>query len=180
MHGETHNFEAGLQAMTDDARRAAAIQARRQRHDRRVTSELSGTFAGTLIEIGETGSAATVLTRTGATLRGQIIAVGPEFVGLRTAERHEVIVRQRAIEGVREPGHGHDRSVDVGTAGFDLADVLDNASTMGRRVAFTLTSGNTLAGRIDRVGIDQAVLTLDGDGETITVPLQAIDQVVIA
>ena len=181
MQGETHNnFDAGLQSMTDDARRSEAIEARKRRGDRRVAAGLSGTFAGTLTEIAESRSAVTVLTRTGSTLRGHIVSIGPDVIALGSTDRTRVVVRLQAIEGLRETGQGHDRNIAAVTGGLDLADVLDEAGNQRSRVTLTLASGNALAGHIDRVGIDQVVLTLDGDGEAMTVPLAAIDQVVVA
>ena len=180
MKGEQHSFDSQLHALTDEARRAEAIEQRRQRSNRAMSAALSGTFLGTLTELAETGATATILTRTGSAIRGQIAAVGPDIVVVQAAERARTIVRHAAIEGLREPGVGHNRTVESITNGPELAHILDGYVGEQTRMAFTLSTGNKMMGRIDRVGLDQLVITLDGGGETMTIPLAAIDQVVIS
>ena len=180
MQGDQHNFDSQLHALTDDARRAEAIQQRRQRSNRAMSAALSGTFLGTLTELAETGSVVTVLTRTGATIRGQIAAVGPDIVVVHAAERARTLIRLAAIEGLREPGVGHNRTVESISGGPELAHILDGYVGEHTRMAFTLSTGNKFMGRIDRVGLDQLVITLDGGGEAMTIPLAVVDQVVIS
>jgi len=180
MPGEHSDFDSQLHMLTDDARRAEAIAARRRRSDRKFAAALSGTFAGTLSELTETGAIATVMTRTGATVRGQISGLGPDVVIIQVADRSRVILRLATIEGLREPGVGHDRTTDPISSGPDMAQLLDEYTSEQHRIAFTMASGNRFMGRISRVGIDQVVITLDGDGESLTVPLEAIDHVVIS
>ena len=179
MHEPHGDFDSHLHALADEARRQEAIAARRRKADRRVSAALSGTFAGTLTELAEAGSVVSILTRVGSAIRGQIIALGPEVLVVRTGDQNRVALRTSAIEGVRESGSGHDRTVDEITSGADLAQILDAQAHDRRRVSFTMSSGNHIMGQINRVGLDQVVVTLDGDGETMTVPLFAIDQVVI-
>lgn len=180
MPGEQSGFDAQLHTMADAERRAQAIEARRRRSDRRAAAELSGTFLGTLIELVETNSVVTVLTRTGSHFRGQLRTVGPEIIVLNVGADIQVVIRQSAIEALREFGSGHDRTVEILPTGPQLADVLDSYATDRQRLSATLSSGNNLAGRVSRVGIDQLVLILDGDGEMATIPLAAIDQVVVS
>lgn len=179
MQQEYGDFDSQLHALSDDARRQEAIAARRRKSDRQVAAGLSSTFAGTLTELAETGSIVTVVTRTGGTIRGQITALGPEIVVVRASDQASVILRTAGIEGLRERGAGHDRGVDAINSGADLALILDTYAQERHRVSITLASGNHMMGRVDRVGMDQLVITLDGDGESMTVPLSAIDQVVI-
>ena len=178
MPGEHGGFDAQLHALTDDERRAEAIKRRRRQSDRRVAAALSGTFVGTLTEIFETGSVVTVLTRSGSNFRGTIAALGPEIVVLTVGANAQVVLRQEAIEGLREFGSGHDRTVETIAHGPELADILDQWTNENRRLSLTLSRGNTVAGQLSRVGLDQVVLVLDGDGETMTIPLAGIDQIV--
>ena len=180
MTSESSNFDARLAELADEARRTEAIQARRQHDDRKLAAALSGTFAGTLTEIAETGAPVTVQVRTGGIVRGQIVSLGPNVVVLRVNESSLTVLSRLAIEGLREVGAGHDRMIDVIDGGANLAEILDNYAQGGRRVAFTLSTGNIMMGRIDRVGIDQVVIRLDGDGESMTIPLTAVDQVTVS
>ena len=180
MTRESSNFDARLAELADEARRTEAIQARRQHDDRKLAAALSGTFAGTLTEIAETGAPVTVQMRTGGIVRGQIVSLGPNVVVLRVNESSLTVLSRLAIEGLREVGAGHDRMIDVIDGGANLAEILDNYAQGGRRVAFTLSTGNIMLGRIDRVGIDQVVIRLDGDGESMTIPLTAVDQVTVS
>ena len=180
MTSESSNFDARLAELADEARRTEAIQARRQHDDRKLAAALSGTFAGTLTEIAETGAPVTVQMRTGGIVRGQIVSLGPNVVVLRVNESSLTVLSRLAIEGLREVGAGHDRMIDVIDGGANLAEILDNYAQGGRRVAFTLSTGNIMMGRIDRVGIDQVVIRLDGDGESMTIPLTAVDQVTVS
>ena len=180
MPGEQSGFDAQLHTLTDTERRAQAIEERRRRSDRRAAAELSGTFLGTLIELLETSGVVTVLTRAGSNFRGQVVAVGPAIVVLRVGDGIQVVVRQAAIEGLREFGSGHNRTIEELSSGPQLADVLDSYATDHQRVSLTLSRGNNLVGSVSRVGLDQIVLILDGDGESMTIPLSAVDQVVVS
>jgi len=173
-------FDAGLEALNDAARREEAARARQQREDRQLAAALSGTFAGTLVELAETGSIVTVQTRTGATIRGEITGLGPDVVMVRITDDSHAVLRRLSIEGLREPTVGHDRHVEEITEGPELAEILDDYSNDGQRLAFTLSTGNRIMGHVDRVGLDQVIITLDGAGDTMTIPLFAIDQVVIS
>jgi len=176
---ENSDFTAGLEQLSDAARREAAIRARQQQSDRKLAAALSGTFAGTLTELAETGAAVTVQTRTGATIRGEITGLGPDVVILRIAEKSHAVLRRLSIEGLREPTVGHDRHVEAITDGPEMAEILDEYANAGQRLALTLSTGNRVMGHIDRVGLDQVIINLDGDRETMTIPLFAIDQVVM-
>jgi len=175
------SFDSELTSLTDDARRAEAIRARQQRSDRSLAAALSGTFTGTLVELAETRAPVSIRTRSGATIRGVVDRLGPDVViVLQNDGTHEVLIRSLAIEALVEQGSGHDRHHEPITDGPELADHLDKLSGTNERIAVTLSTGNRLMGSIQRVGIDQLVLRLDGDADTVTVPLFAIDQVVMA
>lgn len=179
MERETNDFDTQLGSLADEARRDEAIRARRQRADRRLAAALSGTFTGTLMELSETGTTVTVLTRTGSTVRGHIVEVGPEVIVVHVGNRSRVLVSRNAIEGLRESGAGHNRTVLDVPEGPEMASILDGHAGHRDRASFTLSTGNRLMGIIDRVGVDQIVVSLDGDGESMTIPLTAIDQVVL-
>jgi hypothetical protein len=102
MTHQPSSFDDELGKLTDDARRAEATRTRRQRSDRSVTAALSGTFAGTLTEVGEAQTPVAILTRNGGHLRGTIASVGPDVVVVQPAARtSRVLLHLDAIEGIR-------------------------------------------------------------------------------
>ena len=180
IHDES-SFDKQLNDLTDDARRTEAARERLNRSDRALAAALSGTFAGTLTELAETQAPVSVLTRSGNSIRGTVLALGPDVVVMAPAEgQNRILVRRLAIEALVEQGPGHDRQVDAISSGPELAELLDEYSVDQDRLAVTMSTGNRLMGAVQRVGIDQMTLRLDGDADTVTVPLHAIDQVVLA
>ena len=178
MPQEPSTFDTQLSELTDDARRTAAASERLHQVDRGYAAALSGTFAGTLTEVAETRAPVTFMTRTGSSIRGTVVALGPDVVVVSHLEgQHRVLIRPGAIEAVVEQGRGHDRDVEQIDSGPELADLLDEHSEDNDRLALTLSTGNRMMGTVQRVGIDQVILRLDGDADTVTVPLHAIDQV---
>lgn len=178
---EPSSFDSHLTDLTDGARRAEAARDRLSQSDRALAAALSGTFAGTLTELAETRAPVNVMTRTGSSIRGTVLALGPDVVVLSPADgQNRVLIRRIAIEALIEQGPGHDRDIPVIDSGPELAELLDEYSEANDRLALTMSTGNKLMGAVQRVGVDQMVLRLDGDADTVTVPLHAIDQVVIA
>ena len=181
MAQDSSPFDTQLTDLTDGARRAEAARERLQRSDRALAAALSGTFAGTLTELAETRAPVNVITRTGNTIRGTITALGPDVVVISPTDgQNRVLVRRLAIEALVEQGPGHDRDIAHIDSGPELAELLDEFSEDNDRLALTMSTGNRLMGAVQRVGVDQMVIRLDGDADTVTVPLHAIDQVVIS
>lgn len=142
---------------------------------------LSGNFLGSLVELAETGAPVAILTRTEATVRGIVAEVGTDSIVLRTAtSANDVLLRTAAIEGLLETGSGHDRHVEAASQGASLVDLLDRYSEPNERIAVTTSSGNIVSGRVLRIGEDQLLVVLDGHGDTMTIPVDAIDQAVMA
>jgi hypothetical protein len=181
MTQEPSRFDDELDKLADSARRAEATRARRQRSDRSVAAALSGTFVGTLTEVGETQTPVAILTRNGGHLRGTVASVGPDVVVVQPATATaRVLLHLNAIEGVRSTSKGHDRETPSIPSGPGLAELLDEFAESRDRLALTLASGNRVMGVVQRVGVDQLVLVLDGEADSMTVPIQKIDQVVMA
>lgn len=109
------------------------------------------------------------------------MGLGPDVVVVQPAgAQRRIILRTLAIEAIVEQGPAHTRTVENLDGGPELADILDELSADNERIGLTLSTGNRVMGAILQVGIDQVALRLDGDADTITVPLFAIDQVVLA
>jgi len=174
-----NSFDEQLGRLTDDARRANATLSRRQRSDRSLAASLSATFAGTLLELLETQTTTTVLTRSGSTIRGTVDVLGADLVVVRSVGMSRTLVRISAIEGLREAGRGHDRETRIDFDGPSWGELLDELSHENQRLAITLGSGNRVMGAAERIGLDQLVLRLDGGADALTIPLHAIDQAVV-
>ena len=176
----TH-FDNKLLALADDERRAARARARLQRADRALVDGLGATFAGTLTELVETQAPVTVLTRTASAIRGTVAALGSNAIVVQSDKNaNQVLIRTASIEGLLESGSGHDRSVSSIEDRPTFAELLDRLNADRTRIAVTTASGNRVMGTVDRIGQDQIVLTLDGRGDTMTIPVATIDQVVAA
>ena len=179
MNAVSSPFDRQLQVLADDERRARSARARMQNSDRKMVAALSGTFRGTLVELHETAAPVTVLTRTGASIRGTVLTVGKDVVVIRTNKSgSDACIRIEAVEALLEAGKGHDRRITESGNGPSFAELLDTYSESADRIAVTTASGNQVMGTVVRVGEDQVVLQLDGNGDAMTLRLPAIDQVV--
>lgn len=181
MHSSPATFDSELSSLSDHERRARSVRERRQRTDRVVLDSISSTFLGTLTELAETSAPVTVLTRNESSIRGAIEAVASDVAVISTNDaKTTVLVRVSAIEGLLEVGAIHGRRVETPADTRNFGDLLDQHAQSGMRVALALASTNRVVGRLGHVGQDQIVLTLDGSGETMTIPTSAIDQAVIS
>lgn len=181
MHNSPATFDSELSSLTDHERRARSVRERRQRTDRVVLDSISSTFLGTLTELAETQAPITLLIRNESSIRGSIAAVANDVVVVATSNRsNTVLLRVSAIEALLEVGEIHGRRVESPADTRTFGDLLDEVAQSGMRIALTLASTNRVVGRLGHVGQDQIVLTLDGSGETMTVPTNAIDQAVVS
>ena len=179
MAHQPNTFDNELGRLADGARRAEATRSRVHRSDRSLAASLSATFTGTLVELFETQATASILTRSGSSIRGTIVALGADVVVVQSAGVTRTLVRVSAIEGLREAGHGHDRTTNEDANGPSWGELLDELTHDNDRLAITLGSGNKVMGAVERVGLDQLVLRLDGGADALSIPLHAIDQAVI-
>lgn len=144
-------------------------------------SGLSSTFHGSLLELAETGSPVTVLTRAGSNHRGTVAEVSADAAIVRTNTAGlEVLLRSSCIEGIREVGPGHNRTIETAPQAPNFATLLDRYADTRERLALTVASGNKFMGHVRNVGDDQLILELDGCSDTMTIPVAAIDEVVLA
>lgn len=174
-------FDKKLQVLADDQRRVESARARLRRADRAFVESLSGTFVGTLTELVETQAPVTVLTSSSAAIRGTIAVLGRDAIVVHSDKSAgEVLIRTTSIEGLLEHGAGHDREVANAEDRPSFSELLDRFSENLTRLAVTTTSGNRVMGTLARIGQDQVVLTLDGRGDTMTVPTSTIARVVSA
>ena len=167
-------------SFADEARRGEARRTRIERSDRAVAAELSATFVGTLVELAELGRPVVIVTGAGSHHRGRIAGVGADVIVVqRETDGRRVLLAPAAIDAIRESSPGHRRPVDDAPRSPRLADVLDELSTDGARLAVVTAGGNRFMGRAQHVGVDQLVIGLDGDGDSLTLPLAAIFEVAV-
>jgi hypothetical protein len=151
---------------TDDAVRARA----RERSLRQQATE-EATLAGLLADLAEEQAEVTVRLRSGRVAQGRPVAVGTDFVVLRSGATGEVLLALPAISGVRRrPG---ERAPD--TTGrrpppkaASLAAYISSVAPERPRVAVTLSGEpGSLAGELRSGGLDVLTILLDGDPPAI-------------
>jgi hypothetical protein len=164
------------EARVDEAARRR-VRERWLRHQ----AEEDATVAGVLADVAERGAPVALHARGGRRHRGEVRALGRDFVALRSATS-DVVVALAAITSVHiEPGRRAtvgDRSV---MTSLRLSDVLVELAAE-RVAALLVTTGgdDAVAGTLQSVGRDVVVVRLAGDpGGTAYVPLAAIAEAVL-
>jgi hypothetical protein len=177
----------GLDARIDrwaaDARvdEAARLRARERWLERQAQE--GATVAGVLADVAERGAPVAVHVPGGRRHRGEVRAVGADFVALRSA-RADVIVALAAVTSVCTlPGEASsigDRSI---ATSLRLVDVLGELAAEGASVVLATAGGDDpIAGALRSVGRDVVVVRVAGAGAaavTAYVPIAAIVEVVV-
>jgi hypothetical protein len=175
----------GLAARIDrwaaDARVDEAARLRARERWLRQQAEEEGSLAGVLADIAERGASVALHVRGGRRHRGEVAALGSDFVALRSAGA-DVIVALHAVTSVRTlPGEAStigDRS--VGTS-HRLVDVL--AGLAAERAAMVLVLADrdeAVAGVVLWAGQDVVgVRVAGGAAVTAYVPVGAIVEVAV-
>jgi hypothetical protein len=175
----------GLDARID--RWAADVRvdeaARRRARERwlRRQAEEEGSLRGVLADVAERGVPVAVHVRGGRQHRGQVRAVGADFVALRSAAT-DVIIAIAAVTSVRtRPGDAStigDRSI---TSSLRLVDVLADLAAEMAAVLLVMAGGDdAVAGVLGSVGRDVVgVRVADAPAVTAYVPIGAIVEMVL-
>jgi hypothetical protein len=177
-----NDLVARLERWVADARADGAVAERtRERWLRQVADE-SATYAGVLVDLAERGTPVAVHTAGGRRHRGVVAGVGTDFVALRAASGHDVLLAFSGIAAVRVDGGGApvgDRVVDVE---MGLAEALAAiAGARPRVLVVTSADGEGLAGELRAVGRDVVTLRLDGaDRSPAYVAIASIAEVTLA
>jgi hypothetical protein len=175
----------GLAARIDrwaaDARIDEAARLRARERWLRHQAEEEGSLAGVLADVAERGASIALHVRGGRRHRGEVAALGSDFVALRSAGA-DVIVALPAVTSVRTlPGEAAtigDRS--IGTW-HRLVDVLAGLAAERAAVLLVVADGDeAVAGVVRSVGQDVVGVRVAG-GPTVTayVPVGAIVEVVV-
>jgi hypothetical protein len=175
----------GLAARIDrwaaDARVDEAARLRARERWLRHQAEEEGSLAGVLADVAERGASVALHVRGGRRHRGEIAALGADFIALRSAGA-DVIVVLPAVTSLRTlPGEAPtigDRS--IGTS-HRLVDVLAGLAAERASVLLVLADGDEAVGGVvlwvgqDVVGVRVA----GGAAVTAYVPVGAIVEVLV-
>ncbi|MGH9229649.1 MAG: hypothetical protein ACRD07_13165 [Acidimicrobiales bacterium] len=174
----------GLAARIDrwaaDARVDEAARRRARERWLRQQAEEEGSLAGVLADVAERGVPVAVHVRGGRQHRGEIRALGSDFVALRSGDA-DVVVALAAVTSMRtRPGEVPtigDRSI---ATSLRLVDVLAGLASERAAVLLVMAGDDTVAGALRSVGQDVVRLGVAGAaGVTAYVPVGAIVEVVV-
>jgi hypothetical protein len=190
--GPGGDLSARLERWAAEARVDEAARQRTRERWLLQQAEEGGRFTGVLCDLAERGTAVAVRTRAGRQHRGRVLAVGDDFVAVDTGSSGAAdgtdgsgaaFVALAAVSSVRVmPGSATaptgDRAVRTG---LRLAEVLAGLAAERERVRIVaLDGGDAIAGSLRSVGLDVAVVRLDGrDPATAYVPIPAITELTL-
>lgn len=167
---------ASLAAWTAEKRADEAAEGRqRERWLRQMVAE-SATLVGTLIDLAESKARISVALTGGQAVHGQAVAVGQDFVAIRSEGGATLVVALARLKRVwtqSETGGGGDRPPTLELA---MADFLLQLSHERSLVALVV-GGEPVVGRLTAVGQDVAMLVTGEPAITVLVPLEQIDLV---
>jgi hypothetical protein len=173
-------WSARIDRWAADARvdEAARLRGRERWLGRQAQEE--GSLAGVLADVAERGAPVALHVRGGRRHRGEVRALGSDFVAVRSADA-DVIVALAAVTSVRTlPGEAStigDRSI---ATSLSLVDVLAGLAAERAAVLLVLAGGDdAVAGALRSVGQDVVAVRLPGAAVTAYVPVGAIVEVVV-
>ena len=184
--GPGSDLSARLERWAAEARVDDAARQRTRERWLLQQAEEGGRLAGVLCDLAEQGAALAVRTRAGRQHQGRIRAVGDDFVAVDPGApggSAAVFVALGALSSVRvTPGSAAaptgDRSARTG---LRLAEVLAGLAAERERVLIVAHDGeDAVAGSLRSVGLDVAVVRLDGpEPTTVYVPISAITELTL-
>jgi hypothetical protein len=146
-------------------------------------AEEGGRLTGVLCDLAERGTAVALRTRAGRQHRGRVRAIGDDFVAVDAGSSDAVFVALAAVSSVRvmptaATAPTGDRAVRTG---LRLAEVLAGLAAERERVLIVALDGEeAIAGSLRSVGLDVAVVRLDGpDPATVYVPIPSITELTL-
>jgi hypothetical protein len=172
-----------LVGLTDDERLAAAIQERAQVRDLTQRATELATLAGTLRDLAERRAGVSLLTVSGRTHRGSLLAVSVDHVVLATASGQQVLVRVDAI-AVTRPDPDSRAPLAQGDREPATDQLLAERASLwveDRPVLAVSVRGvpDLLRGRLLAVAEDLLTLSLDGARTPTYVTIDAVEAVAL-
>lgn len=185
--GRASNLTARLAEFVAEARAEEAAGSRSREAFLRRSAAEEGSFAGVLVDLAERGDPVLVTAAGGRRLRGHLVAVGSDFVALRTGDGREVLLAHRGIASVtteeRVSATAGDRPVVLPIGLAEALAVLAEDRPRVLVVTLVATDGadRGVAGELRAVGRDVVVLRLEGVGQRAAyVPMANVAEVSLA
>ncbi len=176
-------FLASLDHLVADAVAEEAARERSQERTLHEIAESEATLAGLLLDRSERRSPVVVRTTGGRAHRGQVLAVGRDFVVLRDRPRPPVMVALDAVAAVRPEPEDRSAAATGGRAAplnVSLAALLARLSGDRPRVLVAAAGDEPVAGQLRSVGLDVLTLRLDGDHRlSVHVALAALAEITL-
>ncbi|MXW61899.1 MAG: hypothetical protein F4003_08990 [Acidimicrobiaceae bacterium] len=176
------NFDDPLAGLSDwladcQVDEAAASRARQRSLEQQATQE--SCVAGVLLDLAERGLPATVKTAGGQVCKGQIIAVGSDFVFVRGHEG-DLLIPTRAVATIRTSPTDRPVTGARQASPMVLVDTLDELVADQASVVVTV-GDDCVDGRLQAVGTDViAVAVGKGRKELVHIATAAIERVLVA
>ena len=170
---------AQLERWAARARAEDAARSRTRERWLRQQAAEDARFEGVALDLAERGAGVVLLTTTGRSHRGRIVAVARDFfllrddAGIATFVTFPAIAALRPEDGDRSGPAASDRTAPLGTR---LADVFVGLAGDRPRVRIGLEGGGeVLAGELRAAGADVVTVRLDGaPGGTAYVLMSAV------
>ncbi|HZA78617.1 MAG TPA: hypothetical protein VE623_19735 [Acidimicrobiales bacterium] len=175
----------GLAARIDrwaaEARVDEAARRRAREHWLRHQAEEEASLSGVLTDVAERRTPVILHVRGGRQHRGDVRAVGRDFVALRSGATETIVALDAVVSVQTRPGEAPaigDRPI---TTALRLSDVLAELAGERSPALLVMADGDeAVAGIVRSVGTDVVVVRLAGDAPgTAYVPLGAITEVVL-
>lgn len=157
------SFAARLDRWVADARADEAALARSRERWLQDVAAQEATIAGVLADLAERHASISVEVG-GRRHHGTVVALGADFLALRTGAGADVLLALSAL-GVVRAAPTVDRALGDRMIATELrlADVLAELAADRERVRLVGASGDTVAGELRGVGLDVVVVRTDGD-----------------
>ncbi len=169
--------------LLDEERAAGEVAARLRERALRQAAEEGATLAGLLIDLAERGAQVVVHTEAGTAHQGRLVAVGADYVVVRTEGGSEPHLRLDTLESVRlqrAERHGRPDGDRRPLVDLRLVEVLGRVVEERPRVVLRTRGGQRVAGELRSVGADVVTLVLDGErDQACCVPAAAIAEAVV-
>lgn len=166
MDDDQEPADEALLGLLDQTRADQAAAERSRERSLRQQAEESARFSGLSLGLAERGAPVTVRTTSGRVHRGELLAVGHDFAGLRALDGTETDLLIAALSAVRADAALRPvEAADARTPALDLrmAELLAQEAADRPRVAVMLAGDpEPVVGRLRGVGED--VVTVESDG----------------
>lgn len=171
-------------SLEDDARHAAEVAARSERHQRLQRASELATWVGTLEDLAERRLPVVLQLAGSRRVRGSLVAAEPDLVALRSEAGQLVVVRAAAVRVLR-PQHGVAATIATGdrqrVAGRRFVEVLQQLTEDRARVLLGLDGvDEPVVGHLRALGEDVVTVELDPTPRDLAyLPVGAVQDVTI-